>query len=88
METKEANGPVTAAEGVNVDPMESMAALYTSGIERLAEIQKQGLEIFANVDPETPIIVAEAVWQYTNRHCQSNGRPSARSVVCPNPSAS
>jgi len=28
--------------------------------------QKQGLEIFANVDPDTPIIVAEAVWQYTN----------------------
>ena len=28
--------------------------------------QKQGLEIFAGVDPETPIVVAEAVWQYTN----------------------
>ena len=28
--------------------------------------QKQGLEVFAKVDPETPIIVAEAVWQYTN----------------------
>ena len=28
--------------------------------------QKQGLEVFANVDPETPIVVAEAVWQYSN----------------------
>ena len=28
--------------------------------------QKQGLEVFAKVDAETPIIVAEAVWQYTN----------------------
>ena len=28
--------------------------------------QKQGLEIFAKIDPDTPIIVAEAVWQYTN----------------------
>ncbi len=28
--------------------------------------QKQGLEIFAKVDPDLPIIVAEAVWQYTN----------------------
>jgi hypothetical protein len=52
METKEANGPVTAAEGVNVDPMESMAALYTSGIERLAEIQKQGLEIAVRQNAE------------------------------------
>ena len=28
--------------------------------------QKEGLEVFAKVDPDTPIIVAEAVWQYTN----------------------
>ncbi|THD43897.1 MAG: hypothetical protein E7774_11770, partial [Bradyrhizobium sp.] len=28
--------------------------------------QKQGLEIFANLDSDTPIIIAEAVWQYTN----------------------
>ena len=27
--------------------------------------QKEGLEIFAKVDPDTPIIVAEAVWQYS-----------------------
>ena len=28
--------------------------------------QKEGLEIFSRIDSETPIIVAEAVWQYTN----------------------
>ena len=28
--------------------------------------QKEGLEIFAKIDSGTPIIVAEAVWQYTN----------------------
>ena len=28
--------------------------------------QKEGLDIFSKIDPETPIIVAEAVWQYTN----------------------
>jgi hypothetical protein len=28
--------------------------------------QKEGLEIFSKIDPETPIIVAEAVWQYSN----------------------
>ncbi len=28
--------------------------------------QKHGLEVFAQVDSGTPIVVAEAVWQYTN----------------------
>ena len=28
--------------------------------------QKQGMEVFAALDPEQPIIVAEAVWQYTH----------------------
>ncbi|MHC5068233.1 MAG: fucose isomerase, partial [Planctomycetota bacterium] len=27
---------------------------------------KEGMEVFADVDPETPIIVAEAVWQYSH----------------------
>jgi hypothetical protein len=45
METKEANGPVKAAEGTKVDAIESMTDLYTHGIERLAEMQKKGLEI-------------------------------------------
>jgi hypothetical protein len=45
METKEANGPVKVAEGIKVDAIESMTELYTNGIERLAEMQKKGLEI-------------------------------------------
>ena len=38
--------------------------------------QKQGLEIFAKVDPQAPIIVAEAVWQYTNHVLPGSHRPS------------
>jgi hypothetical protein len=28
--------------------------------------QKEGIQVFATVDPETPLIVAEAVWQYSH----------------------
>src|SRR5678815_4592073 len=28
--------------------------------------QNEGMEVFANVDPTTPLIVAEAVWQYSH----------------------
>src|ERR1019366_1799085 len=28
--------------------------------------QKEGWEVFANLDPEAPLIVAEAVWQYSH----------------------
>ena len=45
METKDAKGPVTAAEAVKVDAIDSITELYTTGIERLAEVQKKGLEI-------------------------------------------
>jgi hypothetical protein len=45
METKDAKGPVTAAEAVKVDAIDSITELYTTGIERLAEVQKTGLEI-------------------------------------------
>jgi hypothetical protein len=45
METKVGNGPVPAAEGTKVDVLESITELYTTGIERLAEVQKKGLEI-------------------------------------------
>jgi hypothetical protein len=45
METKEANGPVTAAEGMKVDVIEAITELYANGIDRLAEVQKKGLEI-------------------------------------------
>ena len=45
MEPKEAKGPVTAGEDMKVDVIESMTELYTNGIERLADVQKKGLEI-------------------------------------------
>ncbi|MSU24785.1 MAG: fucose isomerase, partial [Opitutus sp.] len=28
--------------------------------------QKEGMEVFSKIDPETPLIVAEAVWQYSH----------------------
>jgi len=28
--------------------------------------QKEGMEIFSKIDPQTPIIIAEAVWQYSH----------------------
>jgi hypothetical protein len=37
--------PVTAAAGEKPDVFESMTQLYTAGIERVAEIQKKGLDL-------------------------------------------
>jgi len=47
MDAKEfgTKGPVADAAGERLDVIESMTDLYSSGIERLAEIQKKGLEI-------------------------------------------
>jgi len=47
MEAKDVGtrGPVTDAAGERLDVIESMTQLYAGGIERLAEIQKKGLEI-------------------------------------------
>src|SRR5438552_5205248 len=28
--------------------------------------QKQGMEVFRNIDPKAPLVVAEAVWQYSH----------------------
>jgi hypothetical protein len=28
--------------------------------------QKEGLEVFKNIDPDAPLIVAECVWQYSH----------------------
>src|SRR5688500_12138138 len=28
--------------------------------------QKEGMEVFASIDPTAPLIVAEAVWQYSH----------------------
>jgi len=47
MKTKETSTgePVMAAEGEQIDVIESMTQLYTSGVDRLAEIQKKALEV-------------------------------------------
>jgi len=45
-------GPVTAAAGNKPDVIESVTQLYTSGIERLAEFQKKGLELSVQQNAE------------------------------------
>jgi len=50
MENVEAKGPVT--EETKVDVMESLTDLYTAGIEKLAEVQKNGLEIAVKQNAE------------------------------------
>jgi hypothetical protein len=54
MKTKETGpeAPVTATAGEKLDVLESVAQLYTSGIERLAESQKKGLELAVQYNTE------------------------------------
>ena len=51
METKEAKGPATV-ESTKPDVIESITELYTNGIERLAEVQKKGLDIAVKQNAE------------------------------------
>lgn len=44
--------PVTAAAGEKVDVIDSLTQLYTSGIERVAEIQKKGLDLAVQYNAE------------------------------------
>jgi len=52
METKETSGPTMAAESTKPDVIESITELYTNGIERLAEVQKKGLELAVRQNAE------------------------------------
>lgn len=54
MDNKEvgAKRPVTAADAEKIDVLETLTELYTSGIERLAEVQKKGLEIAVRQNAE------------------------------------
>jgi hypothetical protein len=54
MESKKvrAKQPVTAAETEKADAFETVTELCTSGIERLAEVQKKGLEIAVRQNAE------------------------------------
>jgi len=43
------------------------AHAYQPGVKHgFISSQKEGMAVFANLDPTTPIIVAEAVWQYSH----------------------
>src|SRR4051812_2238082 len=42
--------------------------------------QKEGMEVFANIDPDAKLIVAEAVWQYS--HHVLAGLVSHRGPIC------
>ena len=43
------------------------AHAYQPGVKHgFISSQKEGMAVFANLDPKTPIIVAEAVWQYSH----------------------
>src|SRR5436190_4224245 len=42
--------------------------------------QKEGIEVFRNVDPKAPLIVAEAVWQYS--HHILHGLISHKGPIC------
>jgi hypothetical protein len=44
---KSANGPVSAAAAEKTEVVENIASLYTTGLERLAEVQKKGIELAA-----------------------------------------
>ena len=52
-----ANEGVTVRRGHNYDPREQHGFISS---------QKMGLEVFRNIHPDAPLIVAEAVWQYSH----------------------
>ena len=52
-----------AAEGISVVRAHPFDARRKHGF---IDSQKLGLEVFRNVDPDAPLIVAEAVWQYSH----------------------
>jgi hypothetical protein len=56
METKESNVAAKAAEGTKPDLIEAMTELYTNGIERLADVQRKGLEIAVKQNAEVSVV--------------------------------
>jgi hypothetical protein len=60
---EKALGDALRAEGFNVVRAHPFDAKARHGF---IDSQKMGLEIFRNVDPDAPLIVAEAVWQYSH----------------------
>ncbi|HEY6167282.1 MAG TPA: fucose isomerase [Verrucomicrobiae bacterium] len=60
---EKALGAALAAEGFKVVRAHPFDAKAKHGF---IDSQKVGLEVFRNVDPDAPLIVAEAVWQYSH----------------------
>ncbi len=60
---EKALGAALAAEGFKVARAHAFDAKAKHGF---IDSQKMGLEVFRNVDPDAPLIVAEAVWQYSH----------------------
>jgi hypothetical protein len=58
-------GRALAAEGWTVVRTPSLEAAKTKG-HGFIDSQKLGLEVFRTLDPDGPLIVAEAVWQYSH----------------------
>jgi hypothetical protein len=54
---------VLEAEGVRIERMNPVKKAEGHGF---IASQREGLEVFRKVDPDQPIIVAEAVWQYSH----------------------
>jgi hypothetical protein len=50
---KPANGPVSAAATEKTEVVETIANLYTTGVERLAEVQKNGVDLAAKQYADT-----------------------------------
>jgi hypothetical protein len=60
---EKALGKALVAEGFKVVRAHLFDAKAKHGF---IDSQKMGLEVFRNVDPDAPLIVAEAVWQYSH----------------------
>ena len=60
---EQALGAALKAEGFNVVRAHPFKAKEKHGF---IASQREGLEVFRNVDPDAPLIVAEAVWQYSH----------------------
>ena len=56
-------GAALKAEGFNVVRAHSLDVKAKHGF---IDSQKMGMDIFRNIDPDAPLIVAEAVWQYSH----------------------
>jgi hypothetical protein len=56
-------GKALAAEGWTVERAHAVKAKEKHGF---IASQKEGMEVFRGIDPKAPLIVAEAVWQYSH----------------------